>query len=364
MEIQRQSLLDFDRQGLEAEIFKGLGLPAFRARQLMSWIHRKRVRDFSVMTDIAAKYRLALAERYELGRPQLVTLQRAQDGTRKYLFALSDDAQVESVFIRQERRNTLCVSSQVGCAMQCAFCRSGAMGFRRNLSAAEIVGQVLAVQDELAEDRGLVEKEIANIVFMGMGEPLHNYSNVTRAVRILNDDLGQKFSSRKITVSTSGVLSAMKRFVEEEVPANLAVSLNATTDKQREELMPINRKWPLEVLLRGIRELPLKKRERITLEYVLIKDVNDTVEDLQRLPQLLQGLRVKVNLIPYNECAHLSYKSPPRERIMDWQQALLAVGVTSTIRWSKGEDISAACGQLATESLGKHHKEWLREQLA
>lgn len=345
-------ILNFDRSGLVHELQGSLGLPSFRAKQLIPWLYRERVRTFEPMTDISLAVRSKLSERFLIGRPTPTTIQQSKDGTRKYLFALPSGGEVESVLIHQPKRWTLCVSSQVGCAMGCKFCRTAQMGLKRNLTTAEIVGQVLAVKDDvseiLARGEGEPGMEFQNIVFMGMGEPFHNIDNVIRAVQVLNDELGLAFSGRKITVSTSGLVPAIEKFGASDARANLAVSLNATTDEIRTAIMPVNKRYPLAVLLDALRRYPLKPGRRITLEYVMLGGLNDTDADLDRLPELVRGIPAKVNLIPYNENAGLDFKSPSRERVFIWQESLLSRGLNATIRWSKGDDISAACGQLAT----------------
>ena len=350
-----RSILEYDRAELAYELSSALGVEPFRARQLMPWLYRKRVTEFSGMSDIARGVREKLAEQYQIPRLRPSSCQVSRDGTRKYLFEVGEGQAVETVLIRQTDRWTLCVSSQVGCAIGCKFCRTGLMGLKRNLKTSEILGQVLAVQDEIERLRAtgeaqIVPEQFTNMVFMGMGEPLHNYVNVVRALRILTDELGFGFSTRKITISTSGLVPAIEKFGKEGSLANLAVSLNATTDEVRTQVIPINKRWPLEVLLGTLREFPLKARKRITFEYVMLGGVNDLDEDLERLPKLLAGIPSKLNLIPYNENAGLGFKSSPVERVRHFQRALLDKGMNATIRWSKGDDISAACGQLATKA--------------
>lgn len=348
----KENILDLTRPELTASLARTLGLEPFRAKQLIAWLYRRRVCDFSVMTDIAASVRAALAGHYEIKRLETKTVRLAGDQTRKYLFALDDGELIETVLIRQPTRWTLCVSSQVGCALGCKFCRTGQMGFTRNLRAWEIAGQVLAVKDDIAASSTTEfsdpPQDFSNIVFMGMGEPLANLQQVIRAVAVLNDDLGLNYSPRKITVSTAGLAPAIAEFGRSGAGANLALSLNATTDDVRSELMPVNRTWPIASLLEALRSYPLKKGRRITIEYVLISGVNDTVQDLERLPQLLRGIPVKVNLIPYNGNPSNGLVAPALEHVLSWQEALLDAGINSTIRWSKGMDIDAACGQLAT----------------
>lgn len=354
MSEERIDILDFDREKLAAELDLALKLPAYRARQIVQWVYKRRVREFGEMTDIARPVREQLAARYRIFRPQVEQMQDSADGSRKYLFRMDDGSMIESVLICQPTRYTLCVSSQVGCAIACAFCRTGRMGLKRNLKTSEIVGQVLAVQDDVVARHGDgAAQQFQNIVFMGMGEPLHNYDNVVSAVKLLNDELGLNFSSRKITVSTSGLVPAIRDFGSSGAHANLAVSLNATTDEVRDVLIPINKKWPLHELLATLREYPLRSRKRITIEYVMLRGVNDSDEDLARLPRILHGIPVKVNLIPYNANTGLGFYPPDRKTIAHWQDTLLSRGLNATIRWSKGQDIDAACGQLATESARK-----------
>lgn len=352
-------LVGLARDELAAQLAADFNLAPFRANQLIQWLHRHGVSSFAEMTDIAKELRLAFAEKYSIYRPKVNQLQLSVDGTKKFLFELEDGSLVESVLIKQEKRNTLCISSQVGCAMGCGFCRTALMGLKRNLSAAEIVGQVLAVKDNLrVEGQGEIKAEdgFSNIVFMGMGEPLHNLPNVARALKILNDDLAHGISQRKITVSTSGLVPAMKRFFAQDLKANLAVSLNATTDEVRDRIMPINKRYPISELLGVLKDAPLNGNKRVTIEYVMLAGVNDTDADLKRLSELIVDIPAKLNLIPYNTNANLGFDTPSHERIMNWQKSLLAKGLNTTIRWSKGEDISAACGQLATASAGKQGK--------
>lgn len=362
---ERIEILDFDRDELALDLKSRLGLEPFRARQLIQWLYRRRHTSFDKMTDIAQEVRNKLAANYKIYRPEAVTIQLSKDGTRKFLFRLEDGALVETVLIKQPKRYTLCISSQHGCAIGCKFCRTALMGLKRNLLTSEIIGQVLAVQDYVQKliDEGtepMIPEPFQNIVFMGMGEPLHNYDNVTRAVRLLNDGLGFNFSGRRITISSSGLVPAIEKFGSDRGDANLAISLNATTDEVRTKIIPINKKWPLKVLLEMLKNYPLKGRARITFEYVMLKDVNDTEDDLKRLPGLIRGIPAKVNLIPYNQNSGLGWYSPERETLVRWQDQLLQRGITATIRWSKGDDIDAACGQLATAKREK----MVREQAA
>ncbi|MBP9837728.1 MAG: 23S rRNA (adenine(2503)-C(2))-methyltransferase RlmN [Proteobacteria bacterium] len=346
------NILNFDRPELTSELTSRLGVEKFRSKQIIQWIYRQGINNFDEMTDISKSVRDKLKDHYTVNFPTLETRLDSIDGSRKYLWRLTDGTLIESVLIKQPKRYTLCISSQVGCAIGCKFCRTGLMGLKRNLETSEIIGQVLAVKEDIRK-RGTLTEDFYNIVFMGMGEPLHNYDNVTRAVRLLNDNIGLDFTPRKITVSTSGLVPAIKKFGESAVEANLAISLNATTDEVRERIMPLNKKWPLKDLISTLKEFPLKNKKRLTLEYVLLKGVNDSDEDLKRLPNLIKDLQAKVNLIPYNENTGLGFYPPSREVIDKWQKTLLSKKVNSTIRWSKGQDISAACGQLATDSKRK-----------
>jgi 23S rRNA (adenine2503-C2)-methyltransferase len=355
-----------DIMGMERDAFCSLlteefPVTPYRSKQIFSWLYRKKVREFSFMTDLSKSFRSELEERFYISRPEPVSIQHSVDGSRKYLFRLQDGSEVETVLICQPKRYTLCVSSQVGCAIGCKFCMTAQMGLKRNLSPAEIIGQVISVQENVisrGERGGEGEPEpFQNIVFMGMGEPLHNKASVISAVKILNDSFGFNFSGRKITVSTSGLVPGIKEFAQSGANANLAISLNATTDEVRESIMPINKRWPLSELLAALREFPLKAGKRITIEYVLIAGVNDTDEDLRRLPVILRGIPAKINLIPYNANAGLGFYPPSSERVFEWQRKLLAAGMNSTIRWSKGMDISAACGQLATKAQKERVKE-------
>lgn len=356
--VEPRQLLDLSPSQLDSLFSEELGLARYRARQVRSWVYRKSVSDFSRMTDISQPVREGLANRFKVYRPTLLSRQVSRDGTRKYLFGLEDGRAVESVLIFQPGRFTLCISSQVGCAMGCTFCRTAQMNLKRHLRTYEIVGQVMAVKDDLQSDPYVVDGDVStgsldefrNIVFMGMGEPLHNFDNVSKAVSIINDEVGLNIAARKITVSTSGLVPAIERFFAQGVPANLAVSLNATSNEVRSRIMPVNRRWPIEVLLQALRSAPVAKNQHITIEYVMLGGINDTKADLERLPKLLHKIPVKLNLIPYNENAGLGFREPRRDHVLSWQQVLCSRGINTRVRWSKGNDISAACGQLATNA--------------
>ena len=336
---------DLTRAELSSLLTTRFGVSPYRAQQLYEWVYRHGIADFLQMTNVGRELRESFSQTFDFPMAVVRDRQISSDGTRKYLLEVAPGAVVESVMIKQPKRMTLCVSSQVGCGMGCTFCRTGTMGFIKNLSASQIIRQVLAV----IEDAKNFDDMFSNIVFMGLGEPLHNFSGVTRAVQILTDHFGLAIPGRKITVSTVGLVPAIERFGRLGLDANLAVSLNATTDEIRSQIMPINKRFGLESLLEALRNYPIRGRRRITIEYVLLAGVNDSAQDLSRLPKLLRGIRAKVNLIPYNENAGLGFKTPSRETIMSWQDGLNRRGIEATIRWSKGQDISAACGQLAVK---------------
>lgn len=341
---ERQDFYDLTRDELVRVLKDKFNLPSFRATQLFEWIYRKGTRDFHSMSNVGAELRNQLGTFFSLPELKIKDRQISSDGTRKYLFEIGNGDLVEAVMIKQPTRMTLCVSSQVGCGMNCQFCRTATMGFKRNLTASEIIQQVVGV----LEDAKNFNDSFSNIVFMGMGEPLHNIKNVIKALKILGDQKGFALSSRKITVSTVGLVPAIKKFGAEGGLANLAVSLNATTDEVRSKIMPINDRFPIADLLKTLREFPLKARKRITIEYVMLHGVNDSEDDLARLPKILKGIPSKVNLIPYNENAGLGWKTPPAEYVHYWLRELQKRDIDVTIRWSKGQDIKAACGQLAT----------------
>jgi 23S rRNA (adenine2503-C2)-methyltransferase len=319
------------------QFLAGLGKERFRAGQLLRWIYPRGVTDFAAMTDLAKAFREELAERAIISTFIPEVEEVSTDGTRKFLFRLVDGQSVETVLIpMEEGRATLCVSTQVGCAMQCAFCLTGTFGLTRNLTAAEIVNQVCAARSRFSVD---------NIVLMGMGEPLHNLDNVVRALEILYNEQGFNYSPRKVTLSTSGLVPEMRE-LGQRIRVNLAVSLNATLDTVRDELMPINRRYPLAELMRACRDYPLAPRQRITFEYILIRGVNDSLDDARRLVRLLHGVKAKVNLIPFNEHAGSAFRSPVETDIEAFQRHLLNRNIVAIRRASKGQDISAACGQL------------------
>jgi 23S rRNA (adenine2503-C2)-methyltransferase len=317
------------------------GHPAYRARQILSWIYRRRASSFAAMSDLPQALRETLACQFLFPTLTPALVAESGDGTRKLLFQLDDRAAIESVLIPDPPRLTLCISSQAGCGMACAFCATARLGLLRNLTAVEIAGQVLAAQAVLRAD-----ERISNIVFMGMGEPLANYDAVVQAIELLTADWGVGLSARRITVSTVGLVPAMQRLVSDS-NVHLAVSLSGTTDAQRERLMPINRRYPLETLMAMCRSLPIPQRRRITFEYVMLAGVNDTLDDADRLVRLLRGIRAKVNLIPFNPFPGAGFACSPPQAVLRFQERLLAHAVHATIRQSRGRDIQAACGQLA-----------------
>ena len=338
----------FDLTGLRLEEVESLvdqmGQPRYRGRQLFRWVQARRVRDLGTMTDLSRTLRDALLTKVVIGRPALATVQRAADGTRKFLLRLGDDEEIESVLIPDEDRRTACISTQVGCPLACRFCLTGLMGMRRNLTAAEIVGEVLLLQDQMAPT-----ERLSNLVLMGMGEPLLNFPEVERALTILCDERGANFSPRRITLSTAGHVPGIKKLAASDLGVNLAVSLSATTDAVRDRIMPINKRWPIAELLKACREYPLPNRRRLTFEYVMLDGVNDSPADAKRLARLLHGIRCKINLIPFNATPDLPDRPSPRGRVEAFQQLLCDVHLTATIRESRGQDISAACGMLRVE---------------
>jgi len=322
-----------------------IGVPRFHARQIFQWIYRRGETAFEAMTDLSRELRLQLARELSVGTPAVVKRERSEDGTTKLLLRLADGHFIESVFIPDTPSQTFCISTQVGCAMRCAFCLTGRMGIVRNLTAGEIASQVRVLVHELQ-----MQGQRFNIVLMGMGEPLHNYDATMKALRILGDDHGLAVAPRRITLSTVGVLPALERLATEPFMPNLAISLHSTTEDQRDLLVPINRKYGLKELLDACRRFPLKRRERITFEYVLLEDVNDSPADARRLVKLLHGIKGKVNLLPLNEAAGIPFARPSEERVNRFAQILAERGVTVSVRRSRGRDIRAACGQLITES--------------
>jgi 23S rRNA (adenine2503-C2)-methyltransferase len=324
------------------------GHPRFHARQIFAWIYARGVTEFDRMTDLSRPLRSDLAGNLRIVTPSVIAKDTSSDGTVKFLLGLDDHSRIESVFIPDTPSQTFCISTQVGCAMKCGFCLTGKMGLVRNLTAGEIAGQVRV----LAREQGLLASKF-NIVLMGMGEPLHNYDNTMKALRILNDAHGLAISPKRVTLSTVGVLPALERLAAEPLMPNLAISLHATTEDQRDALVPVNRKYGLADILNAARKFPARRRNRITFEYVMLRGVNDTLDDARRLARLLGNIRCKVNLIPLNEAAGIAFERPSDERVDAFAKVLAGAGLTVSVRKSRGRDIRAACGQLIVEGTRK-----------
>ncbi|MGB8425440.1 MAG: 23S rRNA (adenine(2503)-C(2))-methyltransferase RlmN [Desulfobacterales bacterium] len=317
------------------------GIAAYRGGQILRWIYERQLDSFDQMTDLSKADRENLAQHFKIGRLATLRVETSRDGSRKYLFELDDKKRIESVLMPEPGHDTLCISSQVGCALGCRFCLTGKGGLARNLSAGEIIAQVRDIQRTLSEP-----KRLTNIVLMGMGEPLANYANVTSALNTLTDNgLGFRFAGRRLTLSTAGLVPQLIRFGA-ETSANIAISLNATDNRTRDFLMPVNQTYPIEKLLAACRQYPLKPHRRITFEYILINGVNDSEAEARRLAALLSQIKAKINLIPFNVHPGSEFERPPEPVIDRFQQILLDKHYTVMVRRSKGADISAACGQL------------------
>jgi 23S rRNA (adenine2503-C2)-methyltransferase len=341
-ELTKPDVRELSLDELEAIVLDA-GERSFRARQIMGWIWSRGVESFDAMHDLPAAFREYLKDRFHIGTSPQVHVERSIDGTRKLLIRLGDAEEIESVIIPTEGRTTLCISSQVGCAMGCAFCATAKMGLHRNLGAGEIFHQVMAARREL--DLGEV---LTNYVFMGMGEPLANYPRLHRALTIMTSEWGMGISPRRITVSTVGLVPAMDRLLT-DFPVHLAVSLHATTDEVRDKIAPINKRYPLWVLIDACKALPIARRRRITFEYVMLEHVNDSLDDARRLVKMLGPLRAKVNLIFFNPFPGVDFRPSSRERVEGFQAILHRGNLTATLRESRGQDIAAACGQLYAE---------------
>ncbi|MDP3025125.1 MAG: 23S rRNA (adenine(2503)-C(2))-methyltransferase RlmN [candidate division Zixibacteria bacterium] len=319
-----------------------LGEKKYKAKQLAKWIYNKGVTDFEQMTDLSKELRRKLSEVAYIGKLKLTRKQVSKiDQTEKFLFELSDGKRIETVLMREKNRVTVCISTQVGCALNCIFCATGKSGFERNLSAGEIVDQIIAVKGYLKED-----EKVTNVVIMGMGEPLLNYENTVKAIRIIQSELGLSISAKRITLSTSGIAPEIYKLADERLKIKLALSLNAPDDELRRKLMPIAKKYPLSEVLEALKYYAKKNDIRITFEYVLIKDVNDSEEQALKLAKLIRGIPCKINLIPYNPIKECPYKKPDEETLIKFRDILYPRAPAVTLRRSKGEDIQAACGQL------------------
>lgn len=334
------NLLDFDRKGL-ITFFVGIGEKSFRASQMLKWIYQEDVTDFDQMTNLSKSLRAYLIENCTITPPEMLVEQIASDGTRKWAIEMSCGNRVETVFIPEEKRGTLCVSSQIGCALACTFCSTAKQGFNRNLSVAEIIGQLYVAQKRLGQ-----EKRITNVVMMGMGEPLLNFDNTVAAMNLMMDDLSYGLSKRRVTVSTSGIVPAMKR-LNEVCDVSMAVSLHAANDELRNQLVPINQKYPLNELMDVCREYAKTgPRKYITFEYVMLNGVNDSADDARALIRLLKNVPSKINLIPFNPFTDSGYQCSSADTIFRFKDILHKAGIVTTIRKTRGDDIDAACGQL------------------
>lgn len=343
---------NLDRQGLES-FAESLGQPSFRGRQIMAWLYRPGVTDFAQMTDLAKSFRALLPIHARISSFDDPVTEISADGSIKFGFTLEDGQIIESVIIPEADRNTLCISSQVGCAMDCRFCQTGTVGFKRNLTPAEMVNQVCAVRDYLNRQQSGPgdQTAVTNLVFMGMGEPLNNLDNLLTTISILTDQKGLDMASRRITVSTCGIVPKM-RTLGEQTSVNLAISLHAVDNETRNKLMPINRRYPIAQLLQACRDYPIQKRKRIMIEYIMLDGVNDSDAEARQLATLLRQIPCKINLLAYNECEGMGYSSSPRDRILSFQEILRKAHYSVFIRSSRGSDIAAACGQLAGKLKG------------
>ncbi len=358
-EAARRNLVGLSREGMRDALVE-IGTPERQARmrtgQIWQWIYQRGVRDFEAMTNLAKPYRALLAEHFEIRVPEVVRRAASVDGTRKYLLRIAGGHEVEAVYIPEEGRGTLCISSQVGCTLSCTFCHTGTQRLVRNLAADEIVGQVMVVRDDLGEwplpGRNPKDETrlLSNVVLMGMGEPLYNFDNVRDAMRIVMDGEGISLSRRRITLSTSGVVPEIARCAE-EIGCLMAVSFHATTNSVRDRLVPINRKWNIATLLGALRDYPrLSNSERITFEYVMLDGVNDSDADAKRLVKLIEGIPAKINLIPFNPWPGAPYDRSPDARIRAFADIVYKAGYASPVRTPRGEDIMAACGQLKSDT--------------
>jgi 23S rRNA (adenine2503-C2)-methyltransferase len=350
-EAQHPNLVGLSRAALAAEL-AALGAEPFRARQLWHWIYHRGATDFTAMTSLSKTFREALAAHYALSRPSVSRALTSIDGTRKWLLRFPDGQEVETVHIPEEERGTLCVSSQVGCTLTCSFCHTGTQRLVRNLAAAEIVAQVMIARDYLGEwPSPQSDRQVTNIVLMGMGEPLFNYDNVAEALKIIMDPEGLSISRRKITLSTAGVVPAIRR-CGAELAVNLAISLHAVRDDLRDRLVPLNRKYPIAELLDACRSYPgASNARRITFEYVMLKGVNDSPAEARELVRLLAGIPAKVNLIPFNPWPGAPYECSPKAAIAAFSDIVFAAGYSAPVRTPRGRDILAACGQLKSASV-------------
>jgi 23S rRNA (adenine2503-C2)-methyltransferase len=358
----RINLFDLDQVRMRA-FFESMGEKPFRAEQVLKWIYHQRVTDFDQMTNLSLELRQRLRQVARAEPPIVLSEQVSLDGTTKWLIGFGGGNAVETVFIPEPNRGTLCISSQVGCALNCTFCATGAQGFNRNLSTAEIAGQVWLAAQALGHERN-GKRRITNVVFMGMGEPLLNFEAVADALSLLRDDLGFGFAAKRVTLSTAGLVPGIDR-LRETIDVALAVSLHAPEDKLRETLVPLNRKYPIKELMRSCADyVSVKHKRTVTFEYTLIDGVNDRPEHARQLVKLLRRLPSKLNLIPFNPFPGTRYRCSPEPRIREFQEIVMAGGLIATVRKTRGDDIDAACGQLAGKVLDRTRRsQTLREQM-
>jgi 23S rRNA (adenine2503-C2)-methyltransferase len=323
------------------EFLGSFGKERYRSVQILRWLYQKGAQSFDEMTNLSKKFRHELNQVSFISTFHPLRVEQARDGTKKILFQLEDGNRIESVLIPDKTRLTLCLSTQVGCAFGCQFCLTGKIGWKRNLMVSEILNQILMVRKKLPE-----KSSITNIVLMGMGEPLANYKNTLKAIELMHHPDAFKFSSRRITLSTVGLLPELERLSKEKISFRLAISLNASDEETRSQLMPVSRRYPLNKLLALCKNFPLRPRTRITFEYVMVKGMNDSSQDAKRLLRILKGIPSKINLIPLNEAPEIPFKRPSEEKVIQFQEILMEGGLTAIVRTSKGREISAACGQL------------------
>jgi 23S rRNA (adenine2503-C2)-methyltransferase len=352
------NLLDFSREKL-IEYFSSQGEKAFRATQVIKWLHQQSVADVSEMTNLSKQLRQKLSKTAMIKAPEIVVEQKSSDGTRKWLLRLDDGNCIETVYIPEGDRGTLCISSQVGCALDCTFCSTARQGFSRNLSVAEIIGQLWVANRSLRQEMGTDERVVSNVVMMGMGEPLLNYDNVIDAMTLMLDDNAYGMSRRRVTLSTSGVVPALERLAD-DMNVALAISLHGPNDEIRDQVVPLNRKYPLNELLSACRRYLDKQessREKLTIEYVMLQEVNDSEDNARELSRLLKDLPVKINLIPFNPFPGTRFDTSSNNRIHRFKDVLIKDGYVVTIRKTRGDDIDAACGQLAGDFKDKSRRE-------
>jgi 23S rRNA (adenine2503-C2)-methyltransferase len=345
-----EDIRNFTLPELESK-FKALKIEPYRARQVFEWLYKKGVEDFALMTNLPQDIKKTLEQYFSIEKVLLEKIETSLDLTQKFLFRLKDDALIESVSIPFKSRLTVCLSTQVGCKFSCAFCASGLAGFKRNLSVSEILAQLLSIRKNVPDGK------ISNVVFMGVGEPLDNYDNLLRAIRILNTELGLRLGIRKMTISTAGFAPAIERLAKEGLQLELSVSLHAAADEKRNEILPINRRFPLKVLLEAVRAYGAATKRKVTFEYVLLGGYNTTIEDAQQLIKLLRGLNVRVNLIPYNPThSRIHFQAPTKLEVLFFKSYLSKKGIDVTWRTPRGSDIAAACGQLKYNVLKTREK--------